>query len=197
MSVAASADNGSIVARARAFLGIDTSHSEKAADPRAQTFAFVGVEKNTARFLVEIDGRKRLQSFALSEGAETWGREAIAELNLLAVPPSEANRIMARYALVERLESQYKLPVRTVDREVVGRVDKVITTAEGMKRAIVVGERSVHIVDLHDNKARDPRSLLGQRVGITCSDRGLGIWVVGGRGGALRAAEQSQEWVRW
>ncbi|HTU60455.1 MAG TPA: hypothetical protein VMF89_18515 [Polyangiales bacterium] len=196
MTVPANVDT-SVVARACAFLGIDTSQGEKAAEPRAQTFAFVGVEKSTARFLVEIDGRKRLQSFALTDGAEAWGREAIAELNMLAVPPAEASRIMARYALVERLESQYKLPVRTVDREVVGRVDKILTTAAGAKRAVIVGERSVHIVNLRDDQARDPRSLLGQRVGITRGDHGLGIWVGASRGGALRAAEQAHEWVRW
>jgi hypothetical protein len=179
-------------ARFRAYMNHDPRHSP--APVQAHALVFVGIEGRAARFLVEVNGRKRLQTFELGDGAEKWGPNVINELNALAAPAQQGRKLIERYGFLERLETQYNRSVSPIGQKVEGRVERLITTAQGDKRAVIVSDRSLHVLNLPREHAQDARQLLGQRVAVARSGSGLSLSLVNRtHKRALRIIEQSFE----
>ena len=162
-----------------------------------RALAFLGVTETHARFLVEradwrrepspSTPRREIRAVELA-GFELGSfrpfdsqprHEVLAELQALAVPQTVTRTIEARVhqkaELYARLQTQYGRSLREVSpgELVQGRVDRLVTTAKGDSRAVVVAADSIHLVKIGQAQQQQAKLLLGHNVQLTRTNEGL------------------------
>lgn len=153
--------------RLRALFGLTRSRARH--DVQVRALLSVATD-GTAEFLVAVAGR----GYQIEKGrrGEPTQRE-IEALKTFAVHPNEARALRAQCELQARLEERYgKHLARVPSRDVRGTFDRLITTTDGRKCAVVVAKHALYLVQ---QGQEDWRALLGTQVSLSKAKCGVSM----------------------
>jgi hypothetical protein len=154
--------------RVREFFGY--GHRCSSLDARAR--AFLGIaDDGTAEFLVSVAGRGyQVQSARMKS---SMSADELAKLKTLVVPPEQARALRVQCDLTQRLESRYGRRLAHVsERAARGKFDRLITTTDGRKCAVIITDKALYLVQ---QGKEDWRGLIGRDVAIQKRTNGVSI----------------------
>lgn len=148
--------------------------------PRAFLGAHMGPDGDgSGRFLVaDHAGGQRVEAvrFDFDSDIRSDQLEQLKHLNVVATPQHIAG-IYEQRILAPKLEVEYGLPMKPIpDNGVVrGRVDRLVETAQGAQRALIVVDDALHLVWIGSGEQaqQQAKQLLGRSVELSRSTDGL------------------------